>query len=220
MHPRAHATSLESIEVLPRTPIPRTPLSSRRGHTYDPSPSDEGDEVELTLLGEEERRAAAAGLGVEEEQTYLAQADGKKPFSARDKQAIVLLIILCTCTVLYSIRLLSYAVRSILDLIQGFPVSFDIGSHLFYIPTSNPVRPGPRIHSIHSPRASILLRTRRILALWLSILSQALLVTNRRFSLLPLYWSSQIVDYTYAAHSWNDHASHVLPRRRTNEQCK
>ena len=71
---------------------------SRRGHTLGGRTPDEVDEVELSLLGEEERRAAAAGLTVEEESAYLSQAEGKKAFSARDKQAIVLLIILCAYT--------------------------------------------------------------------------------------------------------------------------
>ncbi|KAI0762568.1 MFS general substrate transporter [Fomes fomentarius] len=112
MHSRAHAhaTSLETIEVLPRTP--RTPAMSRRGHNAGRTP-DEVDEVELSLLGEEERRAAAAGLTVEEEEQYLGQADGKKPFSARDKQAIVLLIILY--------------------LIQGFPLGLALGSIPFIL---------------------------------------------------------------------------------------
>ena len=67
---------------------------SRRSHGHG-GRSPDIDEVELSLLGEEERRAAAADLSVEEEQEYLAQVDGKKHFSARDKQAMVLLIILC-----------------------------------------------------------------------------------------------------------------------------
>ncbi|KAI0757425.1 MFS general substrate transporter [Daedaleopsis nitida] len=112
MHARAHATSLESIEVMPRTP--RTPASalSRRSHTVDPRTPNDIDEVELSLLGEEERRAAAAGSSVEDGQ-YPAQADGKKPFSARDKQAIVLLIILY--------------------LIQGFPLGLALGSIPFIL---------------------------------------------------------------------------------------
>ena len=91
MPPRAIATSLESIEV-----VPRTPVTARRGYSHDPRTPDGLDEVELSLLGEEERRAAASDLTLEEEQAYLAGADGKGPMSARDKQAIVLLIILCT----------------------------------------------------------------------------------------------------------------------------
>ena len=93
MNPRAVATSLESIEIVPRTP--RTPATARRPHGHGGRTPDDVDEVELSLLGEEERRAAAADMTVEEEQEYLAQADGKRPFSARDKQAVVLLIILC-----------------------------------------------------------------------------------------------------------------------------
>lgn len=88
--PRAHATSLESISIQPRTP--KTPRSQGpNGWT----PADgEADEVELSLLGEEERRQAADGLTLEEEQAYLSQAE-KKSMSTRDKRAIGLLIVLC-----------------------------------------------------------------------------------------------------------------------------
>lgn len=54
------------------------------------------DEVELSLLGEEERLQAARGLSLEEEQEYLAQSE-KKPMSSKDKKAIALLVILCAC---------------------------------------------------------------------------------------------------------------------------
>lgn len=93
MPSRALATSLESIEIVPRTP--RTPATARRPHGHGGRTPDDVNEVELSLLNDEERRAAAADLSVEEEQAYLAQADGKRPMSSRDKQAIVLLIILC-----------------------------------------------------------------------------------------------------------------------------
>lgn len=93
MPTRALATSLESIEIVPRTP--RTPATARRPHGHGGRTPDDVDEVELSLLNEDERRAAAADLSLEEEQAYLAQPDGKRPISARDKQAIVLLIILC-----------------------------------------------------------------------------------------------------------------------------
>ncbi|TBU26371.1 MFS general substrate transporter [Dichomitus squalens] len=111
MNPRAVATSLESIEIVPRTP--RTPATARRSHGHGGRTPDDVDEVELSLLGEEERRAAAADLTIEEEQEYLAQADGKRPFSARDKQAVVLLIILY--------------------LIQGFPLGLALGSVPFIL---------------------------------------------------------------------------------------
>lgn len=92
--PRAHATSLETIEVLPRTPI--TSRTPRRAYAAWSADEDgHAEEVELSLLGEEDRRQAASDLTLEEEQAYLAQADGKRPFSSRDKRAIVLLIILC-----------------------------------------------------------------------------------------------------------------------------
>nr|VWO97734.1 N/A [Ganoderma boninense] len=108
---RAVATSLESIEIVPRTP--RTPATSRRPHGHGGRTPDDVNEVELSLLNEDERRAAAADLTIEEEQAYLAQADGKRPISARDKQAIVLLIILY--------------------LIQGFPLGLALGSVPFIL---------------------------------------------------------------------------------------
>lgn len=100
---------------------------SRRGHDAGRIPN-EVDEVELSLLGEEERRAAAAGLTLEEEE-YLGQADGKKPFSARDKQAIVLLVILCTCQKICHVFKRPFDVSAFVsreDLIQGFPVSVSL----------------------------------------------------------------------------------------------
>ncbi|KAI0367507.1 MFS general substrate transporter [Pilatotrama ljubarskyi] len=111
-HPTAHATSLESIEILPRTPLStRTPRRAQAAW----SPNDDGhaEEVELSLLGEEERRQAASDLTLEEEQAYLSQADGKRPMSSRDKRAIVLLIILY--------------------LIQGFPLGLALGSVPFIL---------------------------------------------------------------------------------------
>ncbi|KAI0651429.1 MFS general substrate transporter [Trametes meyenii] len=111
-HPRAHATSLESIEVQPRTPL--SSRAPRRGHAgYSGDEDDFAEQVELSLLGEQGRRAAASDLTLEEEQAYLAQAEGKKAFSSRDKRAIVLLIILY--------------------LIQGFPLGLALGSVPFLL---------------------------------------------------------------------------------------
>ncbi|KAH9925007.1 MFS general substrate transporter [Epithele typhae] len=107
----ARATSLESVEILPRTP--RTSGGARsRDHDALPTPY-EGDDVELSLLGDAERREAAADLTLEEEQEYLTQVDAKRSFSARDKRAMVLL------TVLY--------------FIQGFPLGLALGSIPFII---------------------------------------------------------------------------------------
>ena len=47
----------------------------------------------MSLLGEDERREAADGLTLEEEQDYLSSE--KRPMSPRDKRAIALLIVLC-----------------------------------------------------------------------------------------------------------------------------
>lgn len=89
--PHAQTTSLESISIQPRTP--KTPRANGV-NGWTPADADAIDEVELSLLGEDERREAAHGLSLEEEQAYLSQAD-KKPMSTKDKRAIALLIILC-----------------------------------------------------------------------------------------------------------------------------
>lgn len=85
--PRGQTTSLESISIQPRTP--KTPRSNG-GPLW--GQQDGVDEVELSLLGEEERLQAAQGLTLEQE--YLAQSE-KKFMSAKDKRAVVLLVILC-----------------------------------------------------------------------------------------------------------------------------
>ena len=91
--PRAQSTSLESIHIQPRTP--KTSRANISGpQNWRPQDEDGIDEVELTLLGEDERLRAAQGMSLEEEQEFLAQAD-KKPMSPKDKRAIGLLIILC-----------------------------------------------------------------------------------------------------------------------------
>ena len=92
--PRAQTTSLESISIQPRTPK----TASARVNGVPGWQADDAsavDEVELSLLGEEERREAAEGLTLEEEQEYLSQTVAKKAMSAKDKRAIALLIILC-----------------------------------------------------------------------------------------------------------------------------
>lgn len=118
--PRGLTTSLESISIQPRTP--KTPRSNA-GPTWRASDEIGQDEVELSLLGEDEQRQAAQGMTLEEEQEYLAQAE-KKPTSAKDKRALALLIILCECSSLSGLTIRSRRP----DLIQGFPVrahSFD-----------------------------------------------------------------------------------------------
>lgn len=90
---RGQSTSLESISIQPRTPkTPRGP--NMNGWT--PGDGETIDEVEMSLLGEEERLQAANELSVEEEQAYLSQTE-KRQVSAKDKRAMGLLIVLCKC---------------------------------------------------------------------------------------------------------------------------
>ncbi|KAF7798584.1 hypothetical protein EIP86_009806 [Pleurotus ostreatoroseus] len=110
--PRAQSTSLESIQIQPRTP--KTAATRVNGSVPEWTPDDAlaSEEVELSLLGESERRDAADGLTLEEEQAYLGQSE-KRPMSTRDKRAIALLIVLY--------------------LIQGFPLGLALGRRKSWI---------------------------------------------------------------------------------------
>ena len=88
--PMAVTSGLNAIHIAPRTPkTPRTPWN-RLGE-------DDTQEVELSLLGEEERREAARGLGETEEQGYANGLEVKRSLSAKDRRGMALLIVLCEC---------------------------------------------------------------------------------------------------------------------------
>jgi MFS transporter, PAT family, solute carrier family 33 (acetyl-CoA transportor), member 1 len=83
LQPMAVSSSLDSIYISPRTP--KTPRTMQNG-SADP------EEVELTLLDDDERRRAAEGLDADvEEDPYSV----KRPISPKDKRAIILLCVLC-----------------------------------------------------------------------------------------------------------------------------
>ncbi|KAJ3490155.1 hypothetical protein NLI96_g1649 [Meripilus lineatus] len=103
--PKALTTSLESIAILPRTP--RTPRSADQ--RWREGDGDTIDEVELSLLGEDERRQAAQGA----EEDVRPPDTTQKPFSPKDKRAIALLVVLY--------------------LIQGFPLGLALGSVPFLL---------------------------------------------------------------------------------------
>jgi hypothetical protein len=73
------ASSLDSIQVTPRTPRMLRNVSM--------------DEVELTLLDEEERTRAANGFGHGDGTPTTPK--GKRPLTAQDKREMVLLSVLC-----------------------------------------------------------------------------------------------------------------------------
>ncbi|KAJ7022070.1 acetyl-coenzyme A transporter 1-domain-containing protein [Mycena alexandri] len=95
----AVSSSFNSISVSPRTPK----HSHRMGHDDDGA-----DDVELHLLGEDERREAANGMDVEEQAT-----ESTHPLSREDKRAMVLLCVLY--------------------LIQGVPLGLALGSIPFIL---------------------------------------------------------------------------------------
>lgn len=82
----AVTSGLNTIHIAPRTP--KTPR-------WNEGDVDETEEVQLSLLGEEDRRQAAQGLGETEEQGYPSEPEVKRPLSAKDRRGIVLLIVLC-----------------------------------------------------------------------------------------------------------------------------
>jgi hypothetical protein len=67
------------------------PPRSANGHHYD---REIEDEVELNLLSEQERRQAALDVNSSEVEQFRDKS--KSPLSKKDKQAMALLIILCT----------------------------------------------------------------------------------------------------------------------------
>jgi len=94
--PMAVSSSLQSMHISPRT--------SKTPRTFE----DAEDDMELSLLGEEERRQAAQDM----EDVSLRNV-GKKPMSSKDKRAMVLLCVLY--------------------LIQGVPLGLALGSVPFLL---------------------------------------------------------------------------------------
>lgn len=79
----AVSSSLNSIHISPRTP--KTPRTPRMG--FD----DAEEGVELSLLGEEERRQASRDIDDAAESISAS----KRPIGAKDKRGMVLLCVLC-----------------------------------------------------------------------------------------------------------------------------
>jgi hypothetical protein len=86
----AVSSSLDSIYISPRTP--RTPRSARIGL------NDNVEEVELSLLSDEERLQAGDGLGLAD--MGGVEYDAKRPISSKDKRGMVLLCVLCSLSLL------------------------------------------------------------------------------------------------------------------------
>ncbi|KXN81096.1 hypothetical protein AN958_06050 [Leucoagaricus sp. SymC.cos] len=96
--PMAVTSSLHSIHISPRTP-------------KSPREIDDGeDDVELSLLGEDDRRRAAMDF---EDDVLAPRGVGKKPMSTKDKRAMALLCVLY--------------------LIQGVPLGLALGSVPFLL---------------------------------------------------------------------------------------
>lgn len=82
--PMAVSSSLNSIRITPRTP--KTPRSEMR---------DGDDDLELSLLDDEERLRSARDFGDDTSSVTESESDSKKPISAKDKRQMVLLCVLC-----------------------------------------------------------------------------------------------------------------------------
>jgi len=82
----AVSSSLNTLHVNPSTPIISRPQNRM--------PFENGeDDLELNLLGENERREARQG--VEEPDSDSTDDAAKRPISSKDKRAMVLLCVLC-----------------------------------------------------------------------------------------------------------------------------
>ncbi|KAH9026321.1 acetyl-coenzyme A transporter 1-domain-containing protein [Lactarius deliciosus] len=108
--PRPHivnpglSTSLDGVQITPRTPR-STRLNHEDADTDYVVGGGSAEEVEMSLLGEDERRSADAG--------FAEYADHKAPLSSEDKRAMALLCILY--------------------LIQGVPIGLALGSIPFIL---------------------------------------------------------------------------------------
>ncbi|PSS37198.1 hypothetical protein PHLCEN_2v969 [Hermanssonia centrifuga] len=123
--PRGQTTSLEGISILPRTPKTAT-VRANGFPGWSSEDSGNMEEVEMSLLADDERRQAAEGMTVEEEQEYLSRSE-KKPVSSKDKKAIALLIILCWALTLLSHENLPYASTcQTIGLNTGYFASFTV----------------------------------------------------------------------------------------------
>ncbi|KAI0052048.1 hypothetical protein FA95DRAFT_1484294 [Auriscalpium vulgare] len=104
----AITTSLDSIQIQPRTP--RTPHAS---HVAARDADGDTEEVEMSLLDEEERRRAAMGDDADEDALPGAGKRGRATLTVEDKKNMALL--------------------SVLYLIQGVPVSLGLRSIPFLL---------------------------------------------------------------------------------------
>ena len=97
------STSLDSVHI-----TPRTPHAVRPTHAGDSAEADDfvggldAEEVEMNLLGEDERRRARPGFAGGDRHLHVMH---KAPLSLEDKRAMVLLCVLCTS--LFSFSLVS-----------------------------------------------------------------------------------------------------------------
>jgi len=89
------STSLESVQITPRTPRVLRPHKPEADADADHFVGGaDAEEVEMSLLAEEERARAGAGFA---DGNGRLEAKHKVPLSPEDKRAMVLLCVLCTC---------------------------------------------------------------------------------------------------------------------------
>jgi MFS transporter, PAT family, solute carrier family 33 (acetyl-CoA transportor), member 1 len=96
------STSLDSVHITPRTPRSARPIhaddSAEAGDFVGGGAS--AEEVEMSLLGEDERRRARHGFAEGDGHLHVTH---KAPLSPEDKRAMVLLCVLCTSPFSYSL---------------------------------------------------------------------------------------------------------------------
>jgi MFS transporter, PAT family, solute carrier family 33 (acetyl-CoA transportor), member 1 len=102
-HSPGITTSLDSIQITPRTPRGLRPSvhadDDTEAHNFVGGSSLDSDEVEMSLLDDDERRRARPGFADGNGQLHVSH---KAPLSLEDKRAMVLLCVLCTSPSLLS----------------------------------------------------------------------------------------------------------------------
>ena len=77
-----------------------------------------------------------------------------------------------------------------------------------------------RLCTLPAQGTLIIFTTGCLLSRKLSLFSQALLVTHRRFKIPPIYWAAQVLDHTHATNYRNNHVLHVISRRKDYPKCE
>jgi len=221
------STSLDSVHI-----TPRTPRAVRPTHADDSAEAGDfvsggvdAEEVEMSLLGQDERRRARPGFADGDRHLHVTH---KAPLSPEDKRAMVLLCVLCTSPFFISSGRSTIYITALARRLDpgrsraycrffpfgkmgptflsdranqiGLALGTCVNSCVVNILRLMRIARFYRLYPLHTARASFVLPARDIRVVQLPLLSQAALVTHRRCRLLPLCGSQEVMDNPDANH--------------------